>query len=845
MRLRPHHSFAAALSGGAIFLAAGFSTPSTDAAVVDVPALLSRSQDEDAEALVRQKELLDLARSKDPVERERAAVGLGADASQKADAALLKLGDDDDAIVRLAAVQAMGGRGSSSVTKLLAKMALGAPLSRVRRASAEALAKTSVEDTREAFLKKASGKTGRRAAEALLWAEASLVGEERSTASDTKQLGKAVKSLRKMLKSKDPDDRVAGIGATVALTRGSGGLREAQLQEHLIQGLGDYKKAEVACAVLDAAAMTPDPADAPALIELLAEEDLMTVVERRLELALLGTLRVMPDTERTAALTEMLSGVKGDGEFRGARLARMAAVEGARGLANDERTEILRTLMQSGSLDARAAASKSLVTVGDAGVKLALKEVADDAVDARVGVQCIRVLQLNGDLAPLDDGAAEAGSQADKEIAEPSGAVRSLILLAEDHKDSLVQEQAAIALGRPGIHPAAVDSLAGLAKRGGGIALRNVATVALGRTRAEEAVAALAEILTDSDWMMRATAAEGLLQVSSMACVEPLLNALEDENAQVVATVEQALKRFSSREGEEVERSTWRAWWAENGKRARFRTREEAKERQERYGYEATDASIYVGMDVIVVPGLGDHIEKVLEQLGIEFRTVLPGKLDEAGLHPGAILLIGCTGEISASDVETVQWYVRTGGALFTSCWALSHTVVPTHPAVIRKFPSPGEVVDNVFAKPTVSALGSPYLRGVFEGEVQPYYSLQGAHLIEVVDPERAEVILDSPYAAARHGSGDLAAYFRMGHGVILDTANHFEEQGFASAPGLKGAEECQAFAVNHMGLSLLDLRQVQDEKWWKSPSKAAAEIADLSVFRILTNFVREKRING
>ncbi|WP_419191036.1 HEAT repeat domain-containing protein [Saltatorellus ferox] len=427
-------------------------------------------------------------------------------------------------------------------------------------------------------------------------------------------------------------------------------------------------------------------------------------------------------------------------------------------------------------------------------------------------------------------------------VATPLG---SPIRLAEDHTSSLVQEQAAIALGQPGIHAAAVSSLVDLAKTGRGIALRNVATVALGKTRAPEAVATLAELLKHDDWMMRGAAAEGMLQMSARECVAPLLDALEDENAQVLATVEQALKMFSNREGIAVDRATWRDWWAKNGERARFATRDEIKARQELDGYSASDASIYKGLDVVVVPGLGDHIEKVLEQLGIHYRTVQAGQLEESALQPGAILMIGCTGQISPEDVEVVQWYVRAGGALFTSCWALSYTVVPTSPAVIRKAPSPGEVVDHVFARPTTTALESPYLRGVFEGGVQPFYSLLGAHLIQVVDPERAEVLLDSPYAAARHGSGDLAAYFRMGHGVILDTANHFEEQGFSSAEGLKGDEECQAFAVNHMGYSLKDLRRTRDEKWWKSPSKAAAEIADLSVFRILTNFVREKRING
>ena len=363
------------------------------------------------------------------------------------------------------------------------------------------------------------------------------------------------------------------------------------------------------------------------------------------------------------------------------------------------------------------------------------------------------------------------------------------------------------------------------------------------RVDADTLVAVLAGLATSGDWRLRAAAAAGLERVSSRPCVAPLLSLLDDESATVARTAHRALLLLADREGEEVDPRTWPAWWEENGQRVTFTTRAERQALDEAYGYGVDDALIYRGLDVVVVPGRGDRIEAVLERLGIVHRKVRAGELASAGLHPGAILLVGCTGEIAPQDVPVVRWFVRSGGALFTSCWALTYTVEPSFPAIVTRFPSPGEVLDNVFARPTASALDSAYLTGVFDGGVQPYYSLVGAHLIQVVDPERARVLLDSPAAAARHGSGDLAAWFRVGHGVVLDTANHFEEQGFSAAPGLDGPEERQAFAVNHMGMTPERLRLVQDERWWRSQSRTAEEVADLSVFRILTNFVREKRI--
>ena len=115
---------------------------------------------------------------------------------------------------------------------------------------------------------------------------------------------------------------------------------------------------------------------------------------------------------------------------------------------------------------------------------------------------------------------------------------------------------------------------------------------------------------------------------------------------------------------------------------------------------------------------------------------------------------------------------------------------------------------------------------------------LEGSHLIEVVEPERARVLIDSPQALARWGGGNLAATFRSGHGTILDSANHFEGQGFRSASNVSEPEERMAYAVDHLGLSYARLRELRKEKFWAKSSAAAENMKDLTVFRLITNFV-------
>jgi hypothetical protein len=264
-------------------------------------------------------------------------------------------------------------------------------------------------------------------------------------------------------------------------------------------------------------------------------------------------------------------------------------------------------------------------------------------------------------------------------------------------------------------------------------------------------------------------------------------------------------------------------------------------ERAKKYGYAVADAEIYRGLDVVVFKCRGDHIEQLLEKLKISHRATEKGQVLAAGVHPEAIFVSNCTGELGPADLEPLQWFVRTGGSLFGSCWALSETIAKIQPGVVQMAPTPDQVLDNVRALPCRP--DSPLLDGVFPPAVVPIYHLEGAHLIQVLDQERCEVLIDSPDAAERHGCGNLAAWFHVGHGVLFDSANHFDLQGLAGTNSLRTDKERQAYAVDHMGLSFADWRATRSEGYWKNPLKAGKSVPDLSAFRLLTNFVRSKRM--
>ena len=317
---------------------------------------------------------------------------------------------------------------------------------------------------------------------------------------------------------------------------------------------------------------------------------------------------------------------------------------------------------------------------------------------------------------------------------------------------------------------------------------------------------------------------------------------LSDAQRQVQRTAHEFLVEIARRRLER-DPEVWRAWWAENEKRVRMVDPDEEAARRERFGYAKTAAELYEGLDVVVLESRGDHIQKVLEHLEIDHRLTAGSKVPAAEVHPRAVFVANCTGEIEARDSELLAWFVRTGGSLFGSCWALQETIERAYPGVLRRLETTGEVLDNVRAAPCVE--DSPYLEGVFEGAVEPIYALQGAYLIDVVQPERVEVLVDSPECAERWGGGNLAAWFTVGHGVILDSVNHFDVQGLELATGLKKPEERMAYAVDHMGLGLAELRALRGEKWWSKSFEAARRVRDLSVFNLVSNFVRAKRVAG
>lgn len=735
-------------------------------------------------------------KSKKPEERIAAIERLTEAGDGTAEKLLIQALKDRDWEVREKALHALGSLGTRAAIKPIVDCLLKAEATRVRRTAALALAKIDGAAAAKMLQRKAAGKTTIHACRAL-----AVIYQK------MQQDVALPRRMLKLMKHKKADVRETSALVWFAST----GKRKQALESLLNQDIA------FACAALDMIRQAPRRSDLEILTEQLQGRRQNPVVERRLRWAAVAACRADPDGGKAAAA--LLEAVDGSELLRVRRARLIPLLRNAELLGKDDAVRSLAICLEAGSVDARAAAAKALRQIGgDGALQLALGRF-DQERDRRVRLQLLdTIAQLRGvgEAAHADWVAARLGDA-----------------------DASVRERAAVILGRAELEATVGALIKALADPDWGVAA--CAAVSLGKTRSDRAIQPLIELAKHEDWKLRGAAVVGLMHLNRREAVAPLLAALADRTTVVARAAHEGLKRLAYLPEMKQDPKAWRAWWSERLEHHAFLDRKKEEEKRKKYGYAVSDREIYEGLDVVVVVSRGDHIEELLDDLKIRHRKTQSSKIARAGVHPEAICVVNCTGEIEDYDIEPLSWFVRTGGFLFCSCWALHYTIERIYPGVLKKFETPrGEVLDDVRAYPCAE---SSYLNGVFPDGVRPIYHLEGAHLIEVVDPERAEVLIDSPDAAERHGSGELAAWFVAGHGVILDSANHFDLQGLEKADGLSTPAERQAYAMDHMGLTYARWREIKGKKFWSSSPRAARHVPDLSAFRFLTNFVRAKRI--
>ena len=746
-------------------------------------------------------------RSKDATERLQAlelTIGRGEEDLAKT---LHKLLKDKDWEMQLAVVRALGEHGEERSVKTLAKLSHDAPLRRLRLAAAEALGKLDAEEGLKTLSSKLRRDTVLSAMEAL-----TILGPYL-------QEPKIPSGLSRLLKEEDPHLRAIASGTLIALQRG-------QRAELLKRFLADPAPA-VRARCLEVATRQPLGSQVQAIVEFLGSPDLSDVVLRRALLASLAGMEAAKESG-TKDLGKLIRELCGAPKESVARRGCLLVEEALGNPAFEDLDWIVLTqkAREHGDAGVRAEAARCLGLLDPQLALPVVRQMASKDSSSRVRRAALLAALT---LAPPTE-EEDCNWALERFGAEESPEVRKALAVALGRHDLALIEKVAKALA-----VACEDSDWKVAA---------CAAVSLGLTRCDLAPVTLSRLLqTSTDWRLRGAAVVGLTKALHPDGLPPIISALADSEPLVARTAHGYLSSLRPADAPGPDPEVWSQWWQETGSKRPLRDAKAQRERNRKYGYSTSHETIFRGMDVLVLESRGDHIQTVLERLAINHRLTSGAKVPESGLDAGGVFVSNCTGEMEPADIERLDWFVHVGGYLFGSCWALTETIQRLAPGIVGKLPTTGEVMNRVLASPCHK--NSPYLEGVFGAGVQPIYSLVGSHLIEVQQPERVEVLVDSVQCAQDHGDGNLACWFQLGHGTIMDSANHFDVQGLTEATHLDKAEDRMAYAMDHMGASFALIRETAKEKFWGSNHRAAQEVFDDSVLRLLSNFVRLRRLEG
>jgi hypothetical protein len=176
--------------------------------------------------------------------------------------------------------------------------------------------------------------------------------------------------------------------------------------------------------------------------------------------------------------------------------------------------------------------------------------------------------------------------------------------------------------------------------------------------------------------------------------------------------------------------------------------------------------------DIIVTRGQHDHIESVLKLASTPHTVADPADLESAGLRPDQVLFVNCPGSYSPAALRKVECFVREGGFLFTTDWALKNVLEPAFPGHVEYN---SQATSDEVVRVEILAAEDPYLQSLIGPEDDPQWWLEeSSYPIRVLDPEKVKVLVTSKEIARKYGEEAVFVTFDYGEGKIYHMISHF-----------------------------------------------------------------------
>jgi hypothetical protein len=222
--------------------------------------------------------------------------------------------------------------------------------------------------------------------------------------------------------------------------------------------------------------------------------------------------------------------------------------------------------------------------------------------------------------------------------------------------------------------------------------------------------------------------------------------------------------------------------------------------------------------NIVVVRGSMDHIEQVLSAARIRHTVIDPQQVASYDLNADMIVMVNCPGYMPDEGVRRLEKFVRAGGLLYTTDWALANVVQKAFPRTIRhNGGSTGNHVTAVTVQRDHDDLMSNML--LRKGTKPEWWLEGGSYPIEIVDTKRVEVLASSPEMGRTYKAAPVVVRFRWDDGEVIHAVSHFYRQMATNGPAVAAKD-----AMKDVGGMTAD----QKAAFAASPAALAAPIGDV-----------------
>jgi hypothetical protein len=174
--------------------------------------------------------------------------------------------------------------------------------------------------------------------------------------------------------------------------------------------------------------------------------------------------------------------------------------------------------------------------------------------------------------------------------------------------------------------------------------------------------------------------------------------------------------------------------------------------------------------------------------------------------------MVNCPGNMPQAGLRRVEKFVRAGGLLYTTDWALLNVIQKAFPKTIAHN---GQSTGNEVTQVHVHAKHDDMMSNVLLRKDQdPQWWLEGgSYPIKILDRQRVEVLASSAEMGKKYGAAPVVVRFKWDDGEVIHVVSHFYRQMDAQGPVVASAKAIDSIE----GLS------AEDKAEFKANAPAAA----------------------